>query len=111
MKYTKQYFIDKFNAIPSNKIGAGSLHQCCALAHCGVKSLGISDMTEESIALSNLLRQSINVGEWAKKDDVTLVFYVNDSIRSTIEPKFTPKDRILFALKGVPDEIEEQKES
>ena len=101
MKYTKKYFIDKFQAIPEEKWTEGILSQegcCCALGHCGV--LDLAKPTEEAKELTHLLLpvtkkyiEPLFAGE--------IVYYINDSCDELGD---TPKQRILNALNLVPDE-------
>lgn len=86
MKYTVDYFIEKFEAIPEEKWfqndyedGSGRF---CALGHCGQKYL---KPTDESIALSRL---------------VDYVSMINDGYVDCYQ-QANPKQRILAALYNI----------
>jgi hypothetical protein len=92
--YDKQYFIDKFAAIPEDRwitsfyADPDDDSRCCAFGHCGVRFLmsGPND-GEEAAALASLLQHrtaSINDGQH----------------ESYQQP--TPKQRILAALNDLP---------
>jgi len=83
-KYTKEYFVKKFEAIPEEEIGRGDLDKHCALYHCGVTSSPNYNHTEESKALAILL---------GGDEDFMNVWEINDD-RDDI-----PKNNILNALK------------
>lgn len=101
-KYDKEYFIKKFEAIPDNEIGQGSLMNHCALHHVGVgivdgkqtgeyySFMNVPYITEESFALITLFG-----GE--KPTDFNAIYAVND------DPHWgkTPKERILNKLKSL----------
>lgn len=92
-KFTAQYFIDKFEAIPEENWCIGNYMDnkggYCAYGHCGAR-LGVDD-TEESRALQNILHD--HVGE------------INDGLKKYGLDKLgtTPKQRILEALRRVMD--------
>lgn len=94
MKYTVDYFINKFKKIPENKWctitydnGNG---QYCALGHCGANynSDFDCDFSEEASELQNLFFNEL------KLDVAT----VNDSTKMKEK---TPKKRILAMLKKI----------
>ena len=93
MKFTKEYFIAKFEAIPENEWNVGDYvnpidpSRKCALGHCGAVHASI--VNEESFALINLL---------AEHDGVVSI---NDE-KSDQHPQPTPKQRILAALRDLP---------
>jgi len=103
MKYTKQYFIDKFQAIPEEFWIKGNLNitgEChCALGHCGVYNL--TELNEEANALSNLLKPVYNSQGMFERTRAEVVFGINDYCDNL---GYTPKQRILNALNLVPDE-------
>jgi len=101
--FTKEYFIEKFEAIPEEEWTEGDLvtklinEKCqrCALGHCGMTTYEI--ITEEAEALSMLLRPLHG------DKHVTLfesVYRINDAFMFTdfYELGDTPKERILNAL-------------
>jgi len=107
MKYTKQYFIDKFQAIPSQEWCEGELtnefdENChCALGHCGV--INYKATTDEAYELSKLL---MPVYDKLFDEEFTQpcnfhTFEINDESSSLGD---TPKQRILNALNLVPNE-------
>lgn len=90
MKYTIDYFIKKFEAIPEEKWTVGQYsdneNNHCALGHCGARGFDIvtTTETEESIALRKLFeRYGQRVAD--VNDNYTLF-------------RSTPKSRILDAL-------------
>lgn len=91
-KYTIDYFIKKFSAIPSKKWTTGTYDngkgQKCALGHCGA-SEKYGPVTYESQTLSRIL--------W----ELAPVSNINDGISaSTYRPKGkSPRTRILNALR------------
>jgi hypothetical protein len=91
--YDKQYFIDKFTAIPEDrwitKDYADDAGRCCAFGHCGVRHMkpALGGGGEEADALAALLQHrtaSINDGD-------------TDEYQQP-----TPKQRILAALNDLP---------
>jgi len=107
MKYTKQYFIEKFQAIPDEKWCVGILTSksdpdChCALGHCGLQVLSLENKVEEAVSLGNLLAPVYKNLHGQTSDFMDHVYEINDSAISLGK---TPKQRILNALKLVPDE-------
>lgn len=97
MTYDIDYFIKKFEAIPSEKIGVGALKNQCALWHCGVRRAGVE--TEEAKELSEILKPLVS----HPLDDSykTIVWMINDDNRNELIEGETPKERILNALKKV----------
>lgn len=94
-KYTVDYFINKFKAIPPSKWTTGELinesGQCCALGHCGMVDGGLSnDWTEEGLTLDNLFSGCLPQGAVA----------INDGDDGEFTQK-TPKGRILAALRKI----------
>ena len=99
-KYTVDYFIEKFSAIPDEKWIVGDYADdrgcCCALGHCGYRFIGGSIFnpvntggTDEGAALSRLF------------DEHHLsVPLVNDQIEARYQQP-TPKARILAALADI----------
>lgn len=93
MKYTKEYFIKKFEAIPDKEIGMGELLQHCALWHCGVRlENGGYTSTEESTALIKLFGGN-------HPEEFNRVYGINDSKDYSLGK--TPKERILNKLKSL----------
>lgn len=92
-KFTKEYFIEKFEAIPEENWITGKLVHptkpgChCALGHCGVRedNFGSWVETQESKALNKILGRE--------------AWYINDALSD--RKNHTPKARILSALKDV----------
>jgi len=85
-RYTVDYFIKKFKAIPAKKWCEGTLSTGpakCALGHCGVWT---HEWPSEAIQLSRLLNNS--------------VADINDGAILTYQQK-SPKARILAALKDL----------
>jgi len=95
--YSKEWFIRKFEAIPEEEIGSGSVQEHCALWHVGVR---IDDVvvnkTDESTALIKLFGGE-NGDQWK------YVFNVNDGFNENSCLGSTPKERILNKLKYLPD--------
>lgn len=94
MKYTVDYFIKKFKAIPSNKWTTGQYKKAnkyCAYGHCGFKlnSGGHEIYTDEGTALYELFNR-YNL----------LIHEVNDGDVKKYSQK-NPKARILAALKDI----------
>lgn len=93
MKYTVDYFINKFNAIPEEQWCMGRLSDYqsgkCVLGHCGVKQTpdGNYSYTDMSEKLSAILRQIPGV-----------LYDINDGHGPARELGDTPKERILNAL-------------
>ncbi len=91
MEYTKEYFIEKFEALKSEEIGTGDLKNHCALYHCGVRNWA---PTLEANALSALFG-----GEY--EGDYPVVYDVNDGNGIYSNSGSTPKERILNKLKSL----------
>src|SRR6478736_1430645 len=103
MKYNREYFIAKFEAIPEEKWTTGeccnAFGQCCALGHCGMHKLpdALEEYTEEAQALMGLLSPLVN-----PTDPVKSVYIVNDrnaiaypQLRDILQGTHIPKDRVL----------------
>lgn len=104
--YDKEYFIEKFSAIPESlwvraalTVNLGSNTEAhCALGHCGVAvNKGVYVNTPESLALLKLFKAKDST-------DFTAVYGVNDWYGSSppfkaLAPGDTPKERILNYLK------------
>jgi hypothetical protein len=91
VKYTVDYFIEKFSAIPDEKWWTGDYEnkgRFCALGHCGEKFMR-GGMTEESMALGRLFEEYL----------ICAVASVNDG--KGLYPQPTPKARILAALQDI----------
>ncbi len=100
MEYNKEYFIEKFKAIPDNKwICNGDLQNKdnpeigCALFHCGVRVQGYNYIhTDESLALGKLLSKEKVINE---EDYFKIVYRINDGVDLN---NTTPKEAIIKAL-------------
>lgn len=107
MKYTVDYFINKFEAIDEENWYTGRMHndfdcyedatQFCALGLCGFKETG--EETTEGIALIDLFVNKMphNNNPYYRGQFVT---DVNDNKNSKY-PQSTPKARILAALNDI----------
>lgn len=96
-KYTKEYFIAKFEALDnwcelSLKDDVGN-H--CVLGHCGHKH--IYETTEESKALIEILKPLNKMGY----SGVNHIYFINDGIYGGKKYGKSPKERILNALKAL----------
>lgn len=92
--FNKQYFINKFKAIPDSLWNIGWWHgpngSHCALGHCGQS---FDDAPEEAKALVKLF------GDFESR---RLVPDINDD-RHPKYKQSTPKARVLAALEDLPD--------
>jgi hypothetical protein len=90
MKYTIDYFIEKFSKIPENEWEIGILkskNKSCALGHCGVKSInGKWEHSVESQALVDIFDGTFES-----------VYDINDG--NLLEFGNNPKIRMINALK------------
>lgn len=112
MKYTKQYFIDKFTAIDNSDWGVGKLENHCVLHHCGchmkydfaMQLNGTYVITDEAVALGDLLMTSsiVKTSEFYSPDANSIAWTINDGI-TVIADGYYPKDRILNALNAIPE--------
>lgn len=107
MKYNKQYFIDKFTAIPNDEWAIGKCiddeGRKCALGHCGIRTLDKSYLdNEEAFNLVKLLTP-IYPKDISLIADVQVVYDVNDGNLYGDREETTPKQRILEALNSLPD--------
>ena len=105
--YTKEWFIEKFEAIPDHLIGQRSLPNHCALHHVGmgiVNGVQTGDycdaegnwyMTEETKAFVRLFGGR----EGWEGNDCNLVYFVNDGDDNVLGT--TPKERILTKLRSL----------
>lgn len=90
--FTKEYFIQKFEAIPEERwitrrfVDAEG--RCCAYGHCGINT--VIRQTAEAKSLSDLFSRS-----------GIPVLVVNDG-RDFRYQQSTPKQRILAALRDLP---------
>ena len=101
--YNKQYFIDKFSAIPSDDIGQGDSRCNCALYHCGVVIDSDNNyvMTDEANALGRLVLPVAQSVYRVDADELyRAVYTINDN---AIHLGTTPRERILAALNLIPD--------
>lgn len=109
-KYTKEYFIEKFEAIPDELFTMCDLTNpknsaChCALGHCGVEadSDGFGYIyTKEALALSNILidyhTSVFGFAAGIDSNTESNVWRINDDETKSLGK--TPKERILNALK------------
>jgi len=103
-KFTKEYFIEKFEAISDEQLIVGSLEKdgCfCALGACGVKKYGV--LTNEAKALSDLfipLYDTEPLLEFVFSDAAEVVYNINDAAFKFGD---SPKERIINALKSLPN--------
>lgn len=91
-KFTVDYFIEKFGAIPDDRWITGNLHydgKCCVYGHCGMRN-GICGNTPESRALYELM---LTV-------DGVYPIQVNDG-KNPRYTQPTPRARILAALADI----------
>lgn len=104
-QFTKEYFIDKFSAIPEDKWTTGELTEdhdpdChCVLGHCGVTESEGDDYvhTKESSALCGILSK---IDTDTRPTEV--VYRINDGIGDEKRKLGkSPKERILKALSMV----------
>jgi hypothetical protein len=113
--YTVDYFINKFEKIPSGRWTTGTLNHngaMCALGHCGVRETGLGSgyiMTKEAKALGNILRpfhSKIWEGMIGVRtcSEASIVMTINDSMK--FMPNAGAKARMLSALLEV-KELEE----
>lgn len=108
--YTKEYFIEKFKAIPDDKWTTGVFFKegaCCAYGHCGVRNQTITEartLTPEAHALSQLIGE----GEdemFQQEENLRIgweVVNINDG-SGKLAPGNSPKERILNALNNLKD--------
>lgn len=102
--YDKEYFIRKFEAIPDNEIGQGTLKNHCALHHVGMgivdgiqtgnycDSQGKYYATEETLAFIRLFGGK-------NASDCGHVYIINDGNDKILQT--TPKERILNKLRSL----------
>lgn len=110
MKYTINYFIKKFKAIPTEEIGAGRVDVAhCALWHCGVRESAKEEdpdwiTTPEAEALGKILKPIFKAN--INPLPLHCVYHINDGIEWSNLTKYgklfksslSPKDRVLAAL-------------
>lgn len=100
MKYTVQFFIDKFEKIPeeywnTNTYGYNTSH--CAGGHCGMRSAGDAEKFPEAMALLQILIPTKIKRHYYTVPFLQVVAIINDGEH----PKYkqpTPRARILAAL-------------
>lgn len=125
MKMDAQYFIDKFEAIPEERwctsVFRNGKGQMCANGHCGVKFAELSAMriieTEESSALCDVFTKvKIHDGFGNPLLDYSILGRNYSNIaalinngRSVEYQQFTPKQRILAALRDVQTKEQQDK--
>lgn len=105
MNFDKQYFIDKFDAIPEDEIGTGSMTNKCALWHCGLREY--DELTEEAAALIQLFGGKVQTSHIGIKVDASTtllsdfcyVYEVNDNRPDS--KGTTAKQRILTKLNSL----------
>lgn len=88
-KYTPEYFIAKFEAIPEEKWCMGKYRHAgrsCALGHCGARPF--SPWSEEAQALYQLVKDGTG----------NSVTSINDSYHYYSDLGDTPKERVINAL-------------
>jgi hypothetical protein len=106
MKFTKEYFIKKFEEIPENKwligilVSIDDVESHCALGHCGVRYNpdGSWTNTEEADSLEILLNPVMEKRGYLAREMYGSVWRINDR---NVFNGTTPKRRILNALKGL----------
>lgn len=90
-KFTRRYFIRKFESLSDSEVGRG-LNGHCALWHCGVRTdaYGNYKVTREAVSLSKIIAgKNYRPSVWD-----SLVYIVNDAFAGR-----TPLKNILAALK------------
>lgn len=96
-KHTKEYFIEKFRAIPEDRWTTHAFSkdagQCCAAGHCGDR--GDIESPEEARALYDIVRQLTGHDSL-----MAAVTSINDGQHPDY-PQPTPKQRILAALEAI----------
>lgn len=100
MKYTVQFFIDKFEKIPGNKWTTNTYTQGdkhCAGGHCGMRFADDINHMAEAKALVEVLRPSKAEHPYYSTDFHNIVAALNDGVHSRYKQP-TPKQRILAAL-------------
>jgi len=108
MEYNRQYFIDKFSAIPDEQWISGDLHDentgaSCALGHCGVRqgNGGAYKYTPEAEALIKVLTPKSRQ-DYAIVVNAHFVTDANDneslSGEQICDESSTPRERILIKL-------------
>lgn len=100
MEYTVEYFINKFEAIPTQEIGSVSLINHCALWHCGLQQNEYKH-TDESRALVRIFGGDCE----SPKDagEMGAIYRINDGIGDNKLLGNTPKERILNKLYQIRD--------
>lgn len=74
MNFSIDYFIKKFQSLPPNGIGQGSIKDHCALFHCGLQNQSESnDESEQLAAYFRPLFLDIPYG-----DDNAMTYHIND---------------------------------
>jgi len=113
MEFTREYFIEKFEAIPDNLwtivyLTSELNSKChCALGHCGVKlnDDDENEYTDEAWALSNILSSYHEMAFGFSADPSVLthnnVWRINDDNLNRHLTGKTPKERILNALRDI----------
>lgn len=108
-EYTVDYFIAKFEAIPEEKWGEGSLvanelsgpMQCCALGHLGVREYEAKELTDEIQALYNILNPHFPAYNTSIRHDrvFSCIHRINDGAVMHSNLGATPRQRMLEALR------------
>ena len=97
MKYTLEYFISKFEAIPENLWTVGTFEDdkgCkCAYGHCGFSDKEIISSTPESTAL--------RVFDEDTRSPENSIILVNDDLTNARGFGLTPKERVVNYLKSL----------
>lgn len=97
MIYTKEYFIEKFEAIPEAYWCVGVFFdgdKCCAAGHCG---MGNGKVTAESESLCRLITNHLGKDTTEYTSSISTV---NDKGDSRFQQD-TPKQRVLAALRSI----------
>lgn len=108
-EFNIDYFLEKFQTIPTHDIGEGDIKKHCALFHCGVVSY--MNPTDEASALSNIIRPLFKSIPYS--DPLAMIYFINDGTcsghwidadehyNSPLQQKMNsmlPKERIIFCL-------------
>lgn len=99
MNYTKEYFIQKFEAIPEEKWTTGKYtdgYACCVIGHCGVSDYAGFERSDEAQALYKLIF-SLTKTKYLPTNPLVSI---NDGKQEEYKQD-TPKQRILAALKDL----------
>jgi hypothetical protein len=102
-RFSREYFIEKFTAIPEPEIGEGSIEKHCVMYHCGVE-LNLSSgtaykYTDEVRTLAKMLAKKLGRNPITNDGDVyNLMVGINDGWQQYKYLGENPRERILTAL-------------